>query len=176
MTETELGAWLDKLAIREMTERYMRYNDDADLDRIIDLFEPEAAYQVMGRVLVGHQQIRDFLAAGGFVEGRPAWTDEDQLLRQPRSTHLSSNPIIDLHGDTATVESDFQVVRRDSDGRARIVLLGRYRDRLRKGVDGRWRIWTRTGVSVARPGEEHTDTEWQRALARTPDGLAKLRT
>ena len=123
----------------------MRYNDDGDLDRILELFEPDAAYQVMGRVLIGQQQIGEFLEARGFSHDRPAWTDPGQLLNQTRSTHISSNPIIDLHGDTATVESDFQVARRDSDGRARIVLLGRYRDEVRRGSDGKWRLYTRTG-------------------------------
>ena len=175
MSDAELGVWSDKLAIRELTERYMRYNDDADLDRIIELFEPDAAYQVMGRVLIGHQQIREFLASAGFVEGRQAWTDPDQLLRQPRSSHLSSNPIIDIDGNSAIAESDFQVVRRDGDGRARIMLVGRYRDRLRKSQDGRWRISTRTGVSVARPGEEHTDIEWRRARESNPDESSRLR-
>jgi uncharacterized protein (TIGR02246 family) len=169
MSQTELAAWVDKLAIRELLERYMRYNDDGDLDRILDLFEPDAAYQVVGRVLIGQQQIGDFLEAQGFSHGRPAWTDPGQLLNQTRSTHISSNPVIDIHGDTATAESDFQVVRRDRDGRARIVLIGRYRDVVRRGPDERWRFYTRTGVSVARPGEEYTDSEWQKALAGAPD-------
>ena len=155
----------------------MRYNDDGDLDRILELFEPDAAYQVMGRVLIGRQQIGDFLETRGFSHDRPAWTDPGQLLNQTRSTHISSNPVIDLHGHTATVESDFQVARRDSDGRAQIVLLGRYRDEVRQGSDGKWRLYTRTGVSAARPGQEYTDSEWQKALAVAPDEeRANLRT
>ena len=169
MSETELEAWADKLAIRELLERYMRYNDDGDLDRILELFEPDAAYQVMGRILIGRQQIGEFLEARGFSRDRPLWTDPGQLLNQTRSTHISSNPVIDIHGHRATVESDFQVARRDSAGRAGIVLLGRYRDEVRRGSDGKWRLYTRTGVSVARPGDEYTDREWQHALAGAPD-------
>jgi ketosteroid isomerase-like protein len=177
MSQTELTAWVDKLAIRELLERYMRYNDDGDLDRILELFEPDAAFQVMGRVLIGRQQIGDFLEAGGFSRGRPAWTDPGQLLNQTRSTHISSNPVIDLHGDTATVESDFLVGRRDSEGRARVALLGRYRDEVRRGSDGNWRLYTRTGVSVARPGEEYSDSEWRTALENAPaEERANLRT
>jgi 3-phenylpropionate/cinnamic acid dioxygenase small subunit len=176
MSQTDLAAWVDKLAIRDLLERYMRYNDDGDLDRILELFEPDAAYQVMGHVLIGRQQIGEFLQARGFSHDRPAWTEPGQLLNQTRSAHISSNPIIDIDGDRATVESDFQVARRDSDGRARIVLLGRYRDEVRRGSDGKWRLYTRTGVSVGRPGEEHTDSEWQQALAGAPDEQrAKLR-
>ncbi len=40
-------------------------------------------------------------------------------------------------------------------------------DRLRKNDEGQWVFVHRTGVSLARPGEAGTDSEWQRALART---------
>jgi ketosteroid isomerase-like protein len=162
------GDWEDKLEIREVLERYMRYNDDGALDRLIALFDEDAVFQVMGRVLRGHEQIRAFLGAGGvFVDDKPRWTDPGQLLLQPRSTHLSSNPVVDLDGDTATAETEFVVLQRDEDGRARVTLVGRYRDRLRKNGEGRWVFVQRTGVSLGRPGEAGTDSEWQRALART---------
>jgi len=162
------GDWEDKLEIREVLERYMRYNDDGALDRLVALFDEDAVLQVMGRVMRGHEQIRAFLGAGGvFVDGKPLWTDPGQLLLQPRSAHLSSNPVIDVDGDTATAETDFAVVQRDDDGRARVALVGRYRDRLRKNDAGRWRFVQRTGVSLGRPGEAGTDSEWQRALVRT---------
>jgi ketosteroid isomerase-like protein len=164
------GTWEDKLAIREMLERYMRYNDDGALDRLVALFAEDAVLQVMGRVLRGHEQIRSFLGGGGvFVDGKPRWTDPGQLLLQPRSAHLSANPVIDVDsgGHTATAETDFAVLQRDDDGRARVALVGRYRDRLRKNDDGQWVFAQRTGVSLARPGEAGTDSEWQRALART---------
>ena len=162
------GEWEDKLEIREVLERYMRYNDDGALDRLIALFNDDAVFQVMGRVLRGHEQIRAFLAAGGvFADGKPRWTEPGQLLLQPRSAHLSANPVIDVDGGTATAETDFVVLQRDEDGRARVALVGRYRDRLRKTDDGRWRFVQRTGVSLGRPGEAGSDSEWQRALART---------
>jgi len=59
--------------------------------------------------------------------------------------------------------------RRGPDGRAKIALLARYRDRLRRTDDGRWLIASRTGVSVAVPGEQGSDAEWARALAKMPD-------
>jgi 3-phenylpropionate/cinnamic acid dioxygenase small subunit len=162
-------AWIDKLAIREVLERYMRYNDDGALDRIVELFDADARYQVVGRVLRGHDEIRAFLAGNGFADGRPQWTDPGELLKQPRSMHVSSNPIIDVDGDQATAESEFLVLQRDEQGHARITLAGRYRDRLRK-IEGRWLITTRTGVSLARPGDERTDVEWQRASGRMDEG------
>jgi len=59
------------------------------------------------------------------------------------------------------------VLERDEAGKAKIVLVARYRDRLRRR-DGRWVITNRTGVSIARPGEAGTDAEWSRALERMP--------
>ena len=162
------GQWADKLEIRELLERYMRYNDDGSFDRIAELFADDAVFQVVGNVVVGREAIREFFARGAAAE--PArWTDEGQLLKQPRSLHLCSNPVIDIEGDTATSELDFHVVRRNEEGRAVTQLVGRYRDRLRRGDDGRWVITNRTAVSVARPGEEGTDAEWQRVFERMPE-------
>jgi hypothetical protein len=173
--ESEVRQWLDKVAIRELLERYMRYNDDLAADRLAELFDHDARFQVMGRVHVGREAIRALFNRNG--ANRPPWTSPGELFNQPGSVHISSNPIIDVDGDTASAESDFLVIRRDPDGRARSVLVGRYRDRLRRLEDGRWVIQTRTGVSVARPGEEHTDSEWARALERIPDTeRAQLRT
>jgi ketosteroid isomerase-like protein len=155
--------WLDKLAIRELLERYMRYNDDGSFDRIAELFDEDAVFQVVGNIVEGRGAIREFFARGAATEPAP-WTDEGELLKQPKSLHLCSNPVIDVDGDTATSELDFHVVRRNESGRAVTSLIGRYRDRLRRAEDGRWVITNRTAVSVARPGEEGTDSEWRRIL------------
>ncbi|HLY81558.1 MAG TPA: nuclear transport factor 2 family protein [Acidimicrobiales bacterium] len=171
----ELGPLLDKLAIRDVLERYMRYNDDLAADRIAELFDEDARFQVMGKVHVGREAIRAMFNRDG--ANRPPWTAAGELFTQPASIHISSNPVIDIDGDTASAESDFLVVRRDPGGRARSVLVGRYRDRLRRLDDGRWVIYTRTGVSVARPGDEHTDHEWATALSLMSDSdRAQLRT
>jgi ketosteroid isomerase-like protein len=171
----ELRVWLDKLAIRELLERYMRFNDDLAADRIAELFDEDARFQVMGRVIVGREAIRAMFDRDG--ANRPPWTAPGELFNQPASAHFSSNPVVDVDGDTASAESDFLVVRRDETGRAKSVLVGRYRDRLRRLADGRWVITTRTGVSVARPGEEHTDAEWAQALeAMDETERAQLRT
>jgi hypothetical protein len=81
--------------------------------------------------------------------------------------------VIDVDGDSATSELDFQVVRRDAEGQAVTALIGRYRDRLRRRADGRWVITNRTAVSVARPGEERSDAEWQRVFAHMPEETRK---
>ncbi len=177
MPKPELqGVWLDKLAIREVLERYMRYNDDGAADRIAELFDEDAVMQVMGNVIEGRAAIRAMFSPSGAPDPEP-WSSPGGLLLQPRSIHLSSNPVIDIEGDVATAETDFLVVRRDESGKAVPALVGRYRDRFRRREDGRWVITQRTGVSVAKPGEEGTDAEWQRARARMPEeARARLRT
>ena len=171
--DERVKTWLDKLEIRDVLERYMRYNDDRAADKIAELFHEDARFQVMGRVQSGREAVRAvFVGAGSEL---PSWTAPGGLLKQPGSVHISSNPVIDVDGDSATAETDFLVVDRGEDGRAKPVLVGRYRDEFRR-VDGRWLIYTRTGVSVARPGEAGTDTEWARALERmAPEDKAQLR-
>jgi hypothetical protein len=159
-----LDTWLDKLAIREVVERSMRYLDDQAGDRLADLFDADAVFQAAGTVFAGREAIRTMFGA---TERRP-WTAPGELLRQPAAAHRGSNPIIDVHSDSATAETDLLVVARDDAGQAKIKLVARYRDRLRRGEEGRWLITNRTGVSVARPGEAGTDAEWARALEQMP--------
>jgi ketosteroid isomerase-like protein len=166
--------WIDKLEIRELLERYMRYNDDRAADQLVELLDEDIRFQVVGRVYAGREEVRQLFSTAD--ADPPHWTEPGELLKQPGSVHVSSNPIIEVDGDTATAETDFLVVNRDRSGRAHSSLVGRYRDRLRRREDGRWVITTRTGVSVARPGQERTDDEWQRVLAAMPqDERAKFR-
>jgi uncharacterized protein (TIGR02246 family) len=169
--------WRDKLAIREVIEQYMRWNDDGDFASIVDLFTDDATFQFFGRVLTGRDAIAEFFT-GVFLPPPSHWTKGGSLFVQPRSIHISSNPIITVTGDTATAETDFQVLQRNADGHAEVTLVGRYRDRfLRDPHTGAWLIECRTGVSVARPGEEGTDAEWQRAIEKMdPATKAALRT
>jgi uncharacterized protein (TIGR02246 family) len=174
---TDAAEWFDKFAIREVIERYMRWNDDGDFTSMVGLFTEDATFQFFGRVLVGREAISEFFA--GVFPAPPAhWTEGGSLFVQPRSVHISSNPIIVVAGDAATAETDFQVVQRNRDGRAEVTLVGRYRDRFRRQVHtGDWLIECRTGVSVARPGDEGTDAEWRRAIERMdPETRATLQT
>lgn len=157
-------SWLDKLEIREVIERSMRYVDDENGDRYAELFTVDAVLQLASTVFAGRAEIR------AMFDGRtrlPDWREPGGLLLHPGGAHCGSNPIIDVDGDDATAETDMIVLTRDDDGRAKITLVARYRDRFQR-VDGRWLIACRTGVSIARPGQAGTDTEWARALDRMP--------
>ncbi len=148
----DVKQWLDRLEIRDVLERYMRYNDDGDAERLTSLFHQDATFQTAGQTHQG----RDAIAAlfrGAFSDNPPArWTEEGNLFTQPRSLHIGANPVIDLDVDRATAETDFQVVTRDAEGHSVISLIGRFRDRMRRSGDGAWLIECRTIVSVARQG------------------------
>jgi SnoaL-like domain len=166
--------WVDKLEIRDVIERSVRHIDDRAGDRLADLFDEDGVMQLAGTVFAGRGALRDMFGRRG---APPRWTEPGELLKQPASTHLTSNPVIDLDGDTATAETDMVTLIRDEKGRARITLVARYRDRLRRAEGGRWLITNRTGISIACPGDEGTDAEWARALAAMPDDVrARFRT
>ena len=138
----------DKLLIRETLERYMRWNDDNDAGRIVTLFTADAIFRVMGRVYRGVDEIEAFFVGAGSRKDKPHWAERGRLSWEPGTAHLCTNPVIELQGDRALVESDFTVISRGRDGRAKIVLAGRYRDAFRRDADGRWLIAERTAVSL----------------------------
>lgn len=170
--ERNLEEWVDKLEIRELIERSVRYVDDQDAAAFADLFEDDGVLQLAGTVFAGQDALRAMFASGA----RRPWNEPGGLLLQPGSMHLTGNPVIDVDGDVATAETDMVTLLRGDDGRSKITLLARYRDRLRRGADGRWRLVSRTGVSLGAPGEVGTDAEWARALDRmAPELRAQFR-
>jgi hypothetical protein len=166
--QSRLGHWIDKLEIRDVIERSVRHIDDGDAAALARLFDENGVMQLAGTVFVGRAALRGMFSGGS---GTPKWTEPGELLKQPGSTHLTTNPVIDVVGSTATAETDMITFKRDETGRAKITLLARYRDRFRRAEDGTWLIVSRTGVSVSVPGEEGTDAEWARALVKMPDNV-----
>jgi hypothetical protein len=162
------GRWVDKLEIREVVERSVRSIDDGDAEGLAALFEEDGVLQLAGTIFAGRAALLTMFGGG---RGGPRWTAPDGLLLQPGSMHLTGNPVIDVDGDTATAETDMVTLVRGEDSRAKITLLARYRDHLRRAPDGRWLISSRTGVSLGVPGEVGTDAEWARALERMPGEL-----
>ena len=60
----------------------------------------------------------------------------------PRTRHITTNPIIELDGDTARVRSVYTVLQQAPDSAMQAIISGRYHDTLKR-IDGRWRFTER---------------------------------
>lgn len=57
----------------------------------------------------------------------------------PRTRHLTTNPIIDIDGDAATVRSTYTVMQQAPGSAMQTIISGRYHDTMKR-IDGRWRF------------------------------------
>jgi len=77
----------DHVAITQLLARYCLALDHDDLDTWVDLFTPDAVYEVYGREFVGHAGLRKLMtgAPGGLHLGGPPvirMVDEDHAVTQ----------------------------------------------------------------------------------------------
>jgi uncharacterized protein (TIGR02246 family) len=116
----------DHEAIRQLIHRYFQYADAADTEAWLSLYVEDGSLDMgMGRApMTGKDALREFASA----------------RRPGASVHLSSNAVISVDGDEASVQSCVVVIG-PKEG-PRIMLAGRYDDRLRR-VDGEWRFVSR---------------------------------
>lgn len=70
--------------IRDLLGRYCLHLDLHEVDQWVALFTPEATYEVFGRTFTGHDEIR------GIAQNAP------------RGLHLGGQPVIRVHGESAT--------------------------------------------------------------------------
>ena len=140
--------WLDKLAIREVLERFMRCDDDRAMDQMMELFDEAAVFRAGDGEHVGRAAIRAFISRSPRPDP-PHWTAPGELGRQPTTAHLCLNPLIEVDGDRATAESDFVVFMADESARPFPAYVGRFRDRLRRTEIGHWVITDRSSVTLA---------------------------
>lgn len=108
----------------QLIERFGEALNHGDLDAIMALYEPEAAFKVEpGRVVHGHAAIHDALAG--------------LLTLQPR---ISSRVIETVEaGDIALVAVIWELAGRQPDGEP-VSMAGRSADVLRRQPDGYWKI------------------------------------
>lgn len=108
----------DHLEIRDLLARYCLTLDQDDVDGWVELFLPDATYEVYGRTFEGHEGLRTMLEAA------------------PRGLHLGGPPVIEMvDSDRARATRNLLFVD-SSTGSSRGAV---YHDDLRR-VGGVWRI------------------------------------
>jgi uncharacterized protein (TIGR02246 family) len=119
----------DKDEIRELLARYCFALDDGRFEEMAALFTPDGVWETAFGTGTG----RDGIVA----QARSISTEP-----RPRRVHLTTNIVIDLDGDAATVRSNWVLVQNSAAGPV-IGSGGGYADRLVK-ADGRWFFRHRT--------------------------------
>lgn len=110
----------DQEAIRRTLAEYCHLLDDADFDGFAGLFADQAEVQIGRRNIRGRASIREWIESSS----------------PPGMRHLAMNHLIKVDGKEASAVSDFVVVT----SVAKLSHLGRYEDKLERGVDGTWRF------------------------------------
>ena len=116
----------DRIALRELVERYARTVDDRDYAHVDELFTQDATLIGPGFELSGRDSIRAGMAS---------------LERYRATLHCVHNHLVEVHADDAEGET-YCVANHlhEVDGRPHKLDWGiRYQDRYRRGPEG-WRI------------------------------------
>jgi hypothetical protein len=121
----------DHEALRALGQRYARAADERDVDALAALFHPDA-------VITG---------ARGEL-GLEAWLDTMRGPRTfPTSMHVLGDPLIELDGDTARLDTYAVVHQLGGEGQGDMTLGIRYLDEAVRSGDG-WVIRRRTASTV----------------------------
>lgn len=91
-THTQPSSADDHAAITNLIARYCLALDLADADAWVDLFVPDAVYEVYGRTFVGHEGLRSIVTGA------------------PGGVHLGGPVAITIDGDTATTMRNLMFV------------------------------------------------------------------
>jgi uncharacterized protein (TIGR02246 family) len=124
----ELAAWIDKLAIREVIERYTSAATRGDWDGFEDLWTSDALWEVgppVNSTVRGASAIREELIA--------------TLENQDLFVQMTHDPIVTLHGDDRASATTMIHALARREGHHQIVNYGIYYDNLVK-LDGTWRF------------------------------------
>lgn len=128
-----LSELLEEREILRLLHRYAHAMDYGDEQGWVDVFTPDAVFdvvEVVGGRRVNREEGHADLAR--YITGYPK---PPQFCK-----HVIVNPLVDVTGDEARVEAYWLFLQRDDPtGHPVVSAFGRYHDRLVKR-DGRWRI------------------------------------
>jgi len=121
----------DTQAIQNLLGRYAELIDDGDFDGLAELF----THAVMASDL-------DEIEGAAAVRERFEATTRRHEDRTPRTSHVITNPIIELDGDRATCRSRYTVLQAVGSFALQPIICGRYADEF-ECVDREWRFTRR---------------------------------
>ena len=139
--ESRVAVLEDERAILRLLHAYGHHLDYGLAEAWLDCFTEDGVFEVQratppGGLYRGRDELRGFVSAHTHAPDK--W-----------HKHVVVDPIIRTDGDSAEVESYFMRLDRIDDI-PRIRTFGRYRDSLRRGEDGRWRLAKRVVEVEAR--------------------------
>jgi uncharacterized protein (TIGR02246 family) len=110
----------DELAVRNVVARLALFADGPDVEAYVDLFTPDASWEMPGAPRRGHAEIR-----AGSRERRAA----GQIGPGTNTRHSVSTTAVTVDGDHAVADSYWQFWV-DTAGTPRLQLMGTYHDDL----------------------------------------------
>jgi len=129
---TLLALLLDERAIVRTLHQYGHAMDYGLEQQFVDVFTEDGIFDVRlpdGRI--GHRE-----------EGRAELAAYIAKYPKPPTVynkHIMVDPLIEINGDQATVESYWIALRGDANRKPTMACFGRYKDDVRK-IDGKWLI------------------------------------
>jgi ketosteroid isomerase-like protein len=133
----------DREQIQELMAHYAEAIDDKNYDGIATCFARDASaqYAAMPEPIVGNTVIANFM--------------KDILSRLDATTHMFTNFIIEVNGDTARMRAKIiaQHVRKGVPGGDKLLAGGKYDAQIRR-LDGKWKLARVRGTSLWHEGNE----------------------
>lgn len=144
--EARLALLEAERAVVRNLHRYAHAIDYGDEDAWVDCFTEDGVFDIRARlshqpnrVIRGREELKAFIARH---------TRAPELWHK----HLLVEPLVEVDGDTATCVS-YLAVLMEHENQPLLRVFGRYRDRLVRCPDGRWRFAERVAdVESMRPG------------------------
>jgi len=131
--EARVALLEDERAVLKTLHRYAHAIDYGDEEAWVDCFAEDGVFDIRARlshqpnrVVSGREELRSFIQ--GHTRAPELW-----------HKHLLVEPVIEVDGDTATCSSYLAVVM-EHENEPILRVFGRYRDRLVRCPDGRWRF------------------------------------
>jgi uncharacterized protein (TIGR02246 family) len=122
----------DELAVRNLIAALSRTADGDDVEAYVELFAPDATWELPGAVRRGRDDVR-----AGSLERRAA----GEVGAGTASRHVTTTSVVSVDGDRATAESTWMFLV-DTTTTPRVARVGSYADAFAR-LDGRWLLTRR---------------------------------